>query len=196
VGLIVKSQNALVGWRYSPASLDADSSVSSCQLLALQAAIRAGIEVPDDTIKRAVGYLLKCRNADGGFSYTDARPGPGSGVSRSAAATAALYLSNFQDKEARATSQSYLNDNGNMKLEKDPFFFYTQYHLSTAMRYAGKQHFQRWYKVAQANLVEMQSEDGSWASSFGVEYATAKSCIVLLSPTQPVIRMPKKVSFR
>lgn len=194
VELIVKSQNARDGWRYSPASQDADSSVTACILAALQTSRRAGIEVPDDTIIRAVNYLTSCSNQDGGFSYTAFRPGPNqSGIARSAAAMSALLLSDVADKKLRSAGIAYLHGNSNVAIGKDPYFYYTQYHLSTALRYAGPKHFQRWYKVAQEDLVKLQARDGSWTDAgFGNEYATASACIVLLSPNQPVIRMAQE----
>ena len=89
VKLIVKSQNKEGGWRYLPTSTDADLSVTVTQLMALAAARDAGIDVPKETIDRAIAYVEKSQNGNGGFRYLLQLSGP-SGFARSAAAMTAL----------------------------------------------------------------------------------------------------------
>ena len=89
VKLIVKSQNKEGGWRYLPKPGDADLSVTVTQLMALAAARDAGIDVPKEVIDRAIDYVKKSQNADGGFRYL--LQGGTSGFARSAAAVTALY---------------------------------------------------------------------------------------------------------
>ena len=69
VQLIVDSQNKEGGWRYNPKKEDADISVTACQVMALRAAHNAGLHVPQETMKKAVEYVKKCQNRDGGFCY-------------------------------------------------------------------------------------------------------------------------------
>ena len=91
VQLIVNCQNEEGGWRYLPLRKDADISVTVCQVMALRAARNAGIFVPPENIDRAIDYVKKCQNADGGFMYY---VGPGEAPSafpRSAAAVVGLY---------------------------------------------------------------------------------------------------------
>ena len=89
VKLIVKSQNKEGGWRYLPKPGDADISVTVTQLMALAAARDAGIDVPKEVIDRAIEYVKKSQNDDGGFRYL--LQGGTSGFARSAAAVTALY---------------------------------------------------------------------------------------------------------
>jgi len=51
-----QKKNSLGGWRYSPESNDADTSVSGAVLVGLLAARNAGIEIPDEAIDRAISY--------------------------------------------------------------------------------------------------------------------------------------------
>ena len=67
--LIVGSQNKEGGWRYLPKVGDADLSVTVTQLMALAAARDAGVDVPKETIDRAIDYVKKSQNGDGGFRY-------------------------------------------------------------------------------------------------------------------------------
>src|SRR5262249_6514262 len=69
VSLTETAINSEGGWRYRPEPLDADISVTACQLNALLATRAAGVDVNQKTIDRALAYVRKCQNPDGGFSY-------------------------------------------------------------------------------------------------------------------------------
>ena len=69
VKIIVNSQNKEGGWRYQPVRADADISVTVCEIMALRAARNAGLFVPNETIDRAIDYVKRSQNADGGFMY-------------------------------------------------------------------------------------------------------------------------------
>ena len=87
VQLIVNSQNDEGGWRYNPVPFDADVSVTICEIMALRSARNAGIKVPRKTIDKAVEYVRKCQNSDGGFRYMTQQGG--SAWPRTAAGVAA-----------------------------------------------------------------------------------------------------------
>ncbi len=107
VELIVRAQNADGGWRYEPRRVPiADLSVTVCQLSALRAAKDAGIFVPDATIEKAVAYVKRCQNADGGFRYMTL--GGPSGIARTAAAILALQSGGADESEAVAAAFRYL----------------------------------------------------------------------------------------
>ncbi len=69
ITIIVNSQNKDGGWRYEPIRRDADISVTVCEIMALRAARNAGLFVPNDAIDRAIDYVKRSQNADGGFMY-------------------------------------------------------------------------------------------------------------------------------
>ena len=52
--LTAQKRNKMGGWRYSPTSTDADTSVSGAVLMGLLAARNAGIEVPDYMVPKSV----------------------------------------------------------------------------------------------------------------------------------------------
>jgi hypothetical protein len=58
VELTVKSQNVTGGWRYVPFTTDSDMSVTVCQVVALRAAMNVGIKVPQQTVDRALRYVI------------------------------------------------------------------------------------------------------------------------------------------
>ena len=57
IDLIVTAQNRTGGWRYAPTSTDADLSVTVMQVMALRAAVDAGIAVPRESIDLAIKYV-------------------------------------------------------------------------------------------------------------------------------------------
>jgi hypothetical protein len=94
--LIVHGQNSEGGWRYQPGSKDADLSVTVPQTVALCAAKRAGIAVPQVTIDRAVAYIKRCAVGNtGGFSYQAGRGG--GNYARDSAAIYALQITGLFD---------------------------------------------------------------------------------------------------
>jgi hypothetical protein len=75
-----RCQNEIGGWRYQPFTVDADMSVTVCQVVALRAARNVGIKVPQETIDRALRYVIESviteddvtfgpAAAVGGFNY-------------------------------------------------------------------------------------------------------------------------------
>ena len=63
-------------WRYSPDAKDADTSVSGAVLMGLLGARNAGIEVPDETIDKAIKYYASMTGPNGQLGYSG---GPGGG---------------------------------------------------------------------------------------------------------------------
>jgi len=59
VELTITSQNKTGGWRYVPMTVDSDMSVTVCQVVALRAAMNVGIRVKQDTIDRALHYVVQ-----------------------------------------------------------------------------------------------------------------------------------------
>jgi len=184
VRIIVQCQNEEGGWRYQPVrAAAADVSVTACQMMALRAARNAGLHVPSETIDRAVGYVQRSRNGDGGFAYmlqgekTSAFP-------RSAAALTALYGAGMHQGEEIERGLDYLSQfqPGEGSQQSEAYYYYGQYYAVQAMWQAGGERWCRWYPAARDALIARQEADGSWRAPEGNEYATAMACMVLLMP--------------
>jgi hypothetical protein len=105
--LIIHGQSPEGGWRYQPGSRDADISVTVPQTVALCAAKRAGIAVPQATIDRAVAYIKRCEVDDtGGFAYQAHGGGPG--FARTAAAIYALQITGLYDDPMVAKGSDFV----------------------------------------------------------------------------------------
>ena len=183
VSLILKAQNSEGGWRYTPEPLDADLSVTICQMMALRAARNAGVYVPGEAIKKAVDYVRRSQNTDGGFMYQ--LQGGESRFPLTAGAIVALQNAGKYEGEELELAYRFLN----RRLEEylvplnHNYFFYAHYYAVQAMWQRGGDEFANYYARMRRLLLEMQSQDGSWQYVMGRHYGTAMACLVLSAPT-------------
>lgn len=186
VRLIVSAQNDEGGWRYQPLPVDADLSVTICQIMALRAARNAGVYVPPATVERCLDYVRRCQNADGGFNYQP-NDRASSLFPRSAAGVVALYSAGVYDGDEIERGLNYLEQQAfGAGANRNVHFYYGHYYAVQAMWQAGGDRWQRWYPAVRDRLVSMQKNDGSWDDNNGVHYATAMACIVLQTPNEVV----------
>ena len=179
VGLSVKSQNKEGGWRYQPDSQEADLSVTVAQLMGLEAARDAGLDVPRAAIDRAVEYIEKSQNPDGGFRYL--LQGGTSGFARSAAAVAALYAAGVSEGPEIRRGLDYIAKvpPADSIGQPEVYYFYGHYHAAQAMRHTGEGQWSRWYTAVRKKLLEQQAKDGSWPDTASVDLGTAMACLTL-----------------
>lgn len=182
--LIVDNQNHEGGWRYQPVPVEADVSVTICQIMALRSARNAGIHVPKGTIDRAILYVRQCQNPnDGGFRYM--LNTVGSAFPRSAAGVASLYYAGVYQDEALKKGLSYLlrqRPKGNVS--STPHYYYGHYYAVQAMFLAGGKYWQDWYPSIRDELLAKQSQTGTWNSSYGTDYGSAMALLVLQIPNR------------
>ena len=183
VDLIVKSQSPSGGWRYNPVPYDADISVTICQIMALRSARNAGIEIPKETIDKAVEYVRKCQNGDGGFRYQLSQGF--SAWPRSAAGVASLYYAGIYQDDAIDRGLDYLTTNALPGGVAGPgaHYFYGHYYAVQTMYLAGGEHWARWWPAIRGQLILAQQTDGSWIDqSVGPVYGTSMALIILQMP--------------
>jgi len=188
IRLIQKTQNREGGWRYTPAPLDADISVTICQIMALRSARDAGIKVEREVVDMAVQYVRRCQNPDGGFSYM-AGQGSGSAFPRSAAGVASLYYAGiFEGNELKRGLdylKQYVGRNGRMAMESGGFYFYGHYYACQAMFLAGGDYWATYYPAIRDELLARRNAaTGSWTGEGGEEYGTAMALIILQMPNR------------
>ena len=185
VQLIVNSQNDEGGWRYNPVPFDADVSVTICEIMALRSARNAGIKVPRKTIDKAVEYVRKCQNSDGGFRYMTQQGG--SAWPRTAAGVASLFYAGIYEDDAIEKGLDYL-----VKVASpgrpgmgpgNAHYYYGQYYAVQAMYLAGGEWWEQWWPGVRSDLQDRQSAEGLWVDhQIGDAYATAMGLIVLQMP--------------
>src|SRR5690606_39034713 len=169
--------------RYNPVPYDADVSVTICQIMALRSARNAGIEVSKDVIDRAVEYVRRCQNPDGGFKY-QLESGQ-SAWPRSAAGVASLYYAGIYEDNAIDRGLDYLRINAlpGHAMASRAHYFYGHYYAVQAMYLAGGAHWERWWPAIRQELLASQLDDGSWDDrSVGPSYGTSMALIILQMP--------------
>jgi hypothetical protein len=175
VDLIVKTQSPAGGWRYTPAPVDQDMSVTVMQIVALRAASNAEIPIPETTFQKAVKYVQSCGSPGGGYGYA----GPGSGPQTSAAGVLSLQLLGKADDPNIPRTLTYLQGvpitwgGGNPQ-----YFYYFHYYAIQAHYQAGGKEWNEWHPKVRQLLLEHQNKDGSWdvpPGSAEAPYATAES---------------------
>lgn len=183
VKLIVATQNQEGGWRYQPRREDADISVTVCQVMALRAAHNAGLFVPVETLERALDYVRRCQNPDGGFSYFAGQPRD-SAFPRSAAALVALHSGGvYEGPEVDRGLQYLLRFPPNAQNLGQAYYFYGHYYAIQVMWHAGGAVWNEWYPRMREILIASQQRNGSWADLISPEYGTAMACLILQMPS-------------
>ncbi|MHC4975556.1 MAG: prenyltransferase/squalene oxidase repeat-containing protein [Planctomycetota bacterium] len=164
VRLIVQTQNPEGGWRYNPVPYDADISVTICQIMALRSARNAGIEVPSETIDRAVEYVRSCQNPDGGFKYQ--LTSGGSAWPRSAAGVASLYYAGIYEDDALEEGLNYLVRTAfpGRRQSQGAHYFYGHYYAVQTMYLAGGEHWARWWPAVRTELPRGRRTAPPWRS--------------------------------
>ncbi len=190
VRLIERCQNSEGGWRYQPAPVDADISVTICQVMALRAARDAGIKVEAPVIQHAIEYVKRCQNGDGGFNYqANGNGGGDSGFARTAAGTAALYYAGqFNDNSVKRGLDflaRFTPDPTRQVADENGHFFYGQYYAVQAMFLAGGKYWKDWYPGIRDLLIARQDKDsGAWQGEVDPDYCTAMALIILQMPNR------------
>jgi hypothetical protein len=183
VDLIIGTQNDEGGWRYNPVPYDADISVTICEIMAMRSARNAGIKVPRQTIDRAVEYVRRCQNPDGGFKYMI--QAGGSAWPRTAAGVASLFYAGIYDDDSITRGLDYLLRTAlpGTGSTGQAHYYYGHYYAVQAMYLAGGDYWSRWWPSLREELLAKQSGSGGWLDHHaGGAYASAMSLITLQMP--------------
>jgi hypothetical protein len=175
VDLILTSQarNPQGAWRYSPESVDADTTVSGAQVVALFAARNAGIKVPDDAIEKALRFFRRCQGADGGFGYTSAG---GSNGPRTAIGVLVLALAKQKSTAEFEAAFRFLQETGH---NENMYYHYYLYYASQAFFQAQPEAWEEWNQKNIISLEVSQNQDGGWDGPFQATFSTSASLLSL-----------------
>ncbi len=190
VKIILGSQNAEGGWRYSPRVGDADISVTVLQVVALRAAKNAGLDVSQESIERAVQYVHSCYDdGSGGFCYQPRQRAPG--FARTAAAIYSLQVCGRYDDPKVASGATYLTKETCIAgKHKGEWFTYGHFYAAPAMYMIGGETWEKWYNSIKKFLLDQVKRKGDtayWDKDLdprtpGPVYTTAVFTTVLAMP--------------
>ena len=151
--------NPLGGWRYSADAKDADTSVSGAVLMGLLAARNAGIEVPDETIDKAIRYFTTMTGPNGQLGYSG---GPGGGMLVYSIAQQ-KGLPQYGKSLAYLRGRSLAVEQGGM----EGYPTYTRYYRAQALFQGDVDVWEKWNAGLVKELKGMQAKDGSFAGFAG-----------------------------
>jgi prenyltransferase beta subunit len=176
VKLILSAQerNNFGGWRYTPDSRDADTTVSGCQLVALFAARNAGLEVPDKAIRKGLTYLNNNRSAEGSYGYTS---GSGGKPTLTAIGVLCLCIAKETDSKGFENSVNYLKKNLDYRDRHYPYYF--EYYMSQALFHADESAWNEWNLKNIRYISTIQNSDGSFPGNHGTAFSTAGALLSL-----------------
>ncbi|MBN2448386.1 MAG: hypothetical protein JXO22_16785, partial [Phycisphaerae bacterium] len=184
VELTARSQSAAGGWLYTPDARGDEGSVTVTQVQGLRACRNAGIAVPKRVIDRAMAYLEKSSNPDGGITYQVGDGGP-SRPPISAAAVVCWYNAGLYDQPRVRQGLDYVMDTlaPARGLNHSGHDYYAHLYMAQAMYLTGPREWEDYYTALSRQLLELQTVDGSWiGDSVGPTYGTAVALIILQLP--------------
>lgn len=188
VQLISKSQSREGGWYYSPDSYMDEGSVTIHQIQALRASQNVGITVKKSVIDKALKYLEKCQNSDGGIRYSASSGGPSS-LALTVAGLACYYNCGVYDGKSVRQLTKFIKNRMylNKKVvltggERNWHLMYTQHYASQAIFFQGGQFWKDYFQKMSKYLISRQENNGSWSGSPGPVYSTPVGIMILTLP--------------
>ena len=157
-------QNPMGAWRYAPEAKDHDTSVSGAVLMGLLGARNAGIEVPDETIDRAIKYFTAMTGPNGQVGY--ANPGGGSDATTSIG-TLVMAIARRKDLPQFKLAVDYLKQHSQGATQQSPYPNYTRYYRAQALFQADVEAWQQWNNRLVQELKAQRKPDGSLAVQAG-----------------------------
>jgi hypothetical protein len=175
-----QKKNPTGAWRYSPDSTDADTSVSGAVLVGLLAARNAGIEVPDESIDKAISYYTKMTAPSGQVAYSGGLGGFDESLARISIATLVYALARRKDLPQFKSTLGYLVN----KLEftgRSGFGWtdYQHYYQAQALFQGDVEAWTKWNTLLVRQLKAAQQADGSIPGQHGAAVGTSLSLLAL-----------------
>lgn len=174
--LTSQKRNRSGAWRYAPNASDADTSVSGAVLMGLLAARNAGIEVPDESIDKAIDYFVGMTADDGTVGYASSSEGGGESIARSSIANLVLAIARRKELKAYQTTSRYII--GHRETEST-WPEYARYYQAQALFQSDVEIWSQWNDRLIQKLKRGQKPDGSFDGDLGVTNSTSMSLLAL-----------------
>ncbi len=172
-----QKKNPHGGWRYSPDARDADTSVSGAVLMGLLAARNAGIEVPDESIDKAVNYFMSMTGPSGIVGYSGGFDGFGESLARSSIATLIFAIGKRKEVKQYKAALGYITDQ--LEGTANSWPEYARYYQAQALFQGNVDAWKKWNTSTIRQLKSMQNEDGSFQGQLGLTTNTSMALLAL-----------------
>jgi hypothetical protein len=156
-------KNPVGAWRYSPDATDHDTSVSGAILMGLLGARNAGIEVPDETIDKAIQYFVSMTTPDGAVGY--AGPGGGSDATTSIGCLVMAIARRKDLPEFRRVADALAERS--RAPERDGYPNYTRYYRAQALFQSDVEVWRQWNDQLIRELKSQRTSAGMLATGGG-----------------------------
>lgn len=175
--LTAQEKNPWGAWRYSPQARDADTTVAGTVLMGILGARNAGIEIPNESIDKALNFFQTCTLRGGGVSYTPSGS-HGEGLARAAIATLVYAIGKRKDTPEYKATAEFIKRRASYSIGNH-YLFYTLYYMAQALFQSDFEAWQAWNQRTIQRLQKMQQEDGSFNGSYGKAYCTGMAVLTL-----------------
>lgn len=174
LSLSSQKRNRSNGWRYTPDSTDADTTVTGSQMVALLAARNAGIPVPEDAIRKGLAYLEGNRGLNGSYGYTSC-----SGGKETLTAIGMLCISLAKQGRTKPFENSleFLKKKIDYRDRNYPYYF--EYYMSQALFHADQEVWSEWNQRNIRYMATLQNSDGSFPGNHGASFSTSGALLSL-----------------
>jgi hypothetical protein len=189
VKLTIQAQSTDGGWYYTADSRTDEGSVTVTQMQGLRACRNAGINVPEGAMRKAVDYLKKCQNPDGGITYS-LRSRGGSRDAISAAAVACMYSAGAYDDASALKALAFCKAKFGGRAYTGSFYFYTNFYWAQAMFQTNEQEWNAFFPHMRQSLLTSHRQGDAWngatVGGTGPIYGTSLALLILTLPYQNV----------
>jgi hypothetical protein len=172
-----QKRNPLGGWRYSPGATDADTSVSGAVLVGLLAARNAGVEVPDESINRAIAYYKSMTSGAGFVGYSGGMGGFGDSLARSSIASLVFAVARRKDLPEYKSTLGHVKERLDQVMQGYPE--YGRYYQAQALFQGDLAAWEKWNKMVVRQLKQAQQPDGSFQGRWGPSFSTSMSLLAV-----------------
>jgi hypothetical protein len=175
-----QKKNPLGAWRYSPDARDADTSVSGAVFVGLLAARNAGIEVPDESIDKAISFYAQMTSASGEVAYAGGMGGMGESTARSSIAALVFSVARRKDLKQFKATVEYLRQRADQPGSgQQGWVEYARYYQAQALFQGDVAAWEKWNRQLVRQLKQAQQADGSFRGQLGSSVGTSLSLLAL-----------------
>ena len=175
--ITAQKSNPTNAWRYSPGAQDADASVAGAVIIGLLAARNAGIEVPDESIDKAIAYLRSMTERSGEVAYMNLGDRLAHSTARVSIASLTYAVARRKDLAEFKATLDYLKQR--IGEPSGPFGEYTDYYEAQALFQGAPHSWEKWNESLVRRLKNAQQPDGSIRGRFNPAISTSLALLSL-----------------
>ena len=171
--------NTMGAWRYRPSGTDADTSVAGAVLMGLLAARNAGIEVPDESIDKAIAYFVRMTAPSGQVAYSGGVGGFNESLARISIGALVYAIARRKDLPQYQQTLAYLKDKIQGGSSGHGGIEYQSYYQAQALFQGDLEAWKQWNRLLLRRLKSGQKEDGGFDGTQGPYVATTLSLLAV-----------------